>query len=59
MSVLGKAFDAASKGVGKTASVVGDAVGDAVPQLPSVPKVPWGWIIGAGVVMLVLSQARK
>ena len=55
MSVLGKAFDAASKGVGKTASVVGDAV----PQLPTVPKVPWGWIIGAGVVVLVLSRARR
>jgi hypothetical protein len=55
MSALGKAFDAASKGLGKTASVVGDAV----PQLPSVPKVPWGWIIGAGVVVFVLSQESK
>lgn len=54
MSVLGKAYDAAAKGLGKTASVVGDAV-----PLPDVPKVPWGWIIGAGVVVLVLSQARK
>jgi hypothetical protein len=55
VSVLGKAYDAAAKGLGKTASVVGDAV----PQLPTVPKVPWGWIIGAGVVVLVLSRARK
>ncbi len=54
MSVLGKAYDAAAKGLGKTASVVGDAV-----PLPDVPKVPWGWIIGAGVAVIVLSRARR
>jgi len=55
MSVTGKLFDAASQGLGKTA----DVIADAAPDLPDAPKIPWAWIIGAGVVVVLLARTRR
>ena len=55
MSVIGKALDAASKGLGKT----GDVIADAAPDLPDAPKIPWAWIIGGGIVVVLLARTRR